>query len=305
MLFIALETIDNHEANKIKYYIKKYLLQINKIYYKVDTSRIEEFVNYMDPYNYKYLYYYLSSNNHNLLKGMLKLFNNKYIHNVIKLSSNEHFIIQKPMLHIVSTFPHFNYIYRAELKKIENGLCNPSYDIYNFNFAIFYNNQYTNEIFTNVMKYRLVIYNTEKKIFILDRFGLTYNNGVLLEIYHSSNIYKNILLQTSKHKYLSKLSLQRLLPNYKIYIYSSLFVNIFCITTNIFKYIINYPIVLENILDTYLVNKINYSNYPYFKNSSLLQNKFNFVYIEKIWNNSIDTIYQNRDITNIWFEYKN
>ena len=304
MFFISLETIDNNAANEIKCYIKKYLLKINKIYYKLDSSRIEEFVNYMDPYNYKYLYYYLSNDDHNLLKSMLKLFNNDRIHQITTLFTNEHFIIRKHMLHIISTTSPFNYIYRAELKKIENKSYE-LYDIYNFNFAIFYNDQYTNEIFTNVIKYRLVIYNTIKKVFILDRFGLTYNNGTILEIYHNSNIYKSVLLQTTKHKKLSKLSLQRLLPNYKIYTYSSSFVNIFCITTNIFKYIINYPIDLENILDIYLVNKINFFNYPYFKNSSLLKNKFDFEYTKKIWNNCIDIIHQNRDITNIWFEYKN
>ena len=288
-----------------KNYLKSFLLTINKLYYKLNPYRIEHFVDLMDIDDINVIKSFLSENDSSLLKTIPKFFTKSRLNNITKLSKNEEFVFftekttiqQSFITHIVKTINSTEYIYRAELKKI-------SEYIYDFTFGACYN--YTNNIekYYSLMKNKLLIFHKEKNIFIIDRRGFTHHENIPIARYHSNNYSAFNSSQSRKHLKLFRLSLQRIFPDYNIYFYNSICINVYQLILYIFKYIINYPTELEYIFNPYIVTKINTYNYPYFNYDMLIKfNKYDTLYINELILKCAIIDYVNYGMVAVWFEY--
>lgn len=280
-------------------YLKNYILLINNLYYNLDSSKIERYINYMNDEDCYNLSSYIRCNKDLFFGIVLKFFNKTRLNNITYLSENEIFIYRSPTIHIVRTINSTEYIYRAEIKKV-------SENIYDFTFGAHYN--FDNEIdkYFNIMKNKLFIFHEEKSIFILDRRGLTYNKNMLLVSYKYEHysIYNFSQSQIRKHLKLLNLSLQRIFPEYNIFFRHDYNHDNYKLITDIFKNIINYPVELEYMFDPCIVNKINNYNYQYILYENINIDGYNDGYINTLLVKCIlmkdDSLYA---MIAIWFEH--
>lgn len=297
------QTLDVNDESKN--YLKSFLLTINKLCYNLNPYRIEHFVNLMNIDDINVVKSFLSEHDHSLLKTIPKFFKKSRLNNTTKLSKNEEFVFstekttiqQSFIIHIVKTISSTEYIYRAELRK-------KSKYIYDFTFGACYNYDNNTEKCYNLMKNKLLVFHKEKNIFILDRRGFTYNENMAIAQYYPNDYTAFDTSQSRKHLKLFRLSLQRVFPDYNIYFYNCIYINVYQLVLFVFNYIINYPSELEYFFDPLIVTKINSYNYPYFNFDMLIKfNRYDTLYINELIIKCAIINYINYGMIAVWFEY--